>query len=200
MPKEKTNTKNSTKKNTKEKQKKEPKKVIKKETTKERIKKIITSTKFLSIVFVILLILVVVLSFLAYNMRKENPDLKIKPKIIIPLIQENDQLGFSINAIELSQASEYVFKITNYKKDKIIAVNIPYKLEIENGTDSVIEVFENDSNKDLMQNKRSLVLDNQVMPGKEEKNIYYHIRMKKKGELKDLDTINVVINTGKSED
>ena len=189
----KTKTKKETieKKNTTKSNKKQDKK-------KKTFKEVITSTKFLSVVFILLLMLVVFLSVMAYSMREANKDLKYKPKITLPLVQENDELGFSINALELAESKEYVFKITNYKKDKVIAVSIPYTLKIENGTDSIIEVYENSSKKDLMQNKRSLVLDNQEMPSETTKDIYYHVKMKKKGQLHDQDMINIVVNTGEA--
>ena len=189
----KTKTKKETieKKNTTKSNKKQDKK-------KKTFKEVITSTKFLSIVFILLLMLVVFLSVMAYSMREANKDLKYKPKITLPLVQENDELGFSINALELAESKEYVFKITNYKKDKVIAVSIPYTLKIENGTDSIIEVYENSSKKDLMQNKRSLVLDNQEMPSETTKDIYYHVKMKKKGTLHAQDMINIVVSTGEA--
>jgi len=203
MPKNEKEKKQTTTKKTKPKKEKKKNKNTKKttkkqENTKKTFKEIITSTKFLSVVFILLLMLVVFLSVMAYSMRETNKDLKYKPKITLPLVQENDELGFSINALELAESKEYVFKITNYKKDKVIAVNIPYTLKIENGTDSIIEVYEDNSKKDLMQNQRSLVLDNQEMPSKTTKDIYYHVKMKKKGTLHAQDMINIVVSTGEA--
>ena len=181
-----------TKKNNKNKSIKKP---VKKE--KKTLKDILNSTQFLQCLFIALLVLVIVLSVFAYNKNKQetSSNSNLKANIVLPILDVNDELGFSINAIELSEAEEYVFKLTNYKDNKIIDRNIPYKIIVENGTDSVIELKEAGKDEDLMQNKVSLELDNLVMPAKEKKDVYYKVKMLKAGNLKQLDTINIQVNT-----
>ena len=168
---------------------------MKKSKKKKKItfKDIINSTKFLSIVFILLLILVIVLGILCY---KKNEELKENgfSNITIPIIKKDDSFEFSINALTLARTDEYIFKVTNVKDDVINEEEIPYTVTIENNNDCVISVSIDDTKKDLMKDQESTILTDKLRKVEKDQ-VYYHVKVKSYGKLGNKDLINVKINS-----
>ena len=180
------------KKTTSKKTKKTTKKPVKKTTKKvEQKEKFYKSTKFLVIVFVVLLLLVGVLGVVSI-IKKQEYDKKIKANIVLPVIRE-EQFEFSINAKELASAKGYIFKVTNHRKGKVNKKDMSYDVFIENGSNSVIEITKNKSKKDLMTEQVNTVIENQKLPKNEEVTDYYTIKTKSSGKLGKQEMINIKV-------
>ena len=165
-----------------------------KKKKKKTISDIITSTKFLKIVFILLLILVIILTIMCIYKSKKIKE-EIHANIILPLTKEHDEIAFGINAKILAKKKLYVIKVTNYDDNTINSENKSYTITIENPTNSIIEVTKNDDDKDLMESKQTMTIENEELLSKEKEDIYYYIRIKSNEELTNKDMINVkVIN------
>lgn len=172
--------------------KKEAKKPVKKTTKKvEQKEKFYKSTKFLVIVFVVLLLLVGVLGVVSI-IKKQEYDKKIKANIVLPVIRE-EQFEFSINAKELASAQGYIFKVTNHREGKVNKKDMSYDIFIENGSNSVIEITKNGSKKDLMAEQVNTVVENQKLPKNKEITDYYTIKTKSSGKLGKQEMINIKV-------
>ena len=156
---------------------------------KGSIKDFLKSTKFLAIIFILLLILVSVLVVLCV-IRSNESETKGFANISLALVDDNKPMDFSINALTLSQTDEYIFKITNYKGDKVNKKEKEYKVIIENNTDCIISVTINDLEENVMKNQNSTELIDTLKANKKEA-VYYHVKVKSSGNLKDMDLINV---------
>ena len=137
------------------------------------------STKFLTIVFVVLLILVLILGFFAIRAKKKY-DSTIKANIVIPIIKKDDTIEFSINAYELSQAPGYVFKVKNYRGDKINKEQVEYDIEIVNGTNSRIELTKGKNNKNLLTGENNSQVNNETLKQDEKELVYYTLKIPSK--------------------
>ena len=58
--------------------------------------------------------------------------------ISIPIIKEDSRFAFNINALNLSQTDEYVFKIVNYRDDNINTEDFSYNITIINPKNAVL--------------------------------------------------------------
>lgn len=160
---------------------------------KNQKKNILQSTKTLTILFIGLLALVIFLLVLCIIKNNEANNNQYA-NMVIPVYELNTDYDFSINAKILSEVDEYVFKVTNYKENKINKEKIPYKVEIKNETDSIITITKDSSKKNLMKDQKSTILDEITLGTKEKENIYYHIKVTKKGSLKKDDLIYIKIS------
>lgn len=165
---------------------------MKKQKSKKTSKDLLNSVKNLTIVFILLLILVIFLFILCVIKYKESKENEFA-NMVIPVYELNTDYEFNINAKTLSEVNEYVFKITNYKKGKINTKKIPYKIEIKNDTNSKIKVTKNDSNKNLMTNKKETIIDQNTLKIDKKENIYYHIKITKSANLTAKDLIYIKI-------
>ena len=163
----------------------------KKKTWKEKIKEFFSSLLFLEILFVILLVVVVCLGVLVHQKRSSNEELHAN--IVIPIYKKDADFEFSISAVDLKKSKEYVFKVINYMKDIVNEEDIVYSVNVQNPTDSVITLTKNDDETNLMKSQENTLLENEVLSSKEEKEIYYYVRFKKVGKLKNKDLITVHI-------
>ena len=161
----------------------------KKKKKKTSIKDFFKSTKFLTIIFILLIILVSILVVLCV-IKSKDADTKGFANISLALVEDNKPLDFSINALTLSQTDEYIFKITNYKGNKVNKKEKEYKVIIENNTDCIISVTINDLDENVMKNQESTELIDTLKANKKEA-VYYHVKVKSAGDLKDMDLINV---------
>lgn len=169
------------------------KKKNKKIKNKFSFKELINSTKFLTVVFILLIILVIVLSVLCYI--KTEKEKKYKPSdISIPVLSSNTQSGFGINAATLAYSKEYVFKITNYNKKEINKEKTDYKITIINRNDCVVKITKDDSDVDLMKNQEETIITGSLN-SEEKEEIYYHVKITSFGELEGKDLISVEINS-----
>lgn len=165
---------------------------MKKKTKKKTFKDIINSTKTLTILFVLLLILVIFLTVLCVIKNKEADENEFA-NMVIPVYELNTDYEFSINAKTLSEVDEYVFKIVNYKKDEINKEELPFQVEINNDTNSIIKVTKDNGKKDLMKQQKQTVLKKEILKKDEKDSVYYHIKITKNNELNRKDLIYVKI-------
>ena len=113
--------------------------------------------------------------------------------MVIPIYEVNTDYEFSINAKVLSEIDNYTFKIVNYKKNKINAEEMSYKIEIKNNTNSIIKVTKNDSNKDLMKEQEESIIDENTLKKDTKDNIYYHVKITKTKDISKDDLIYIKI-------
>ena len=147
----------------------------------------------LKIVFFSLIIVVIVLSIMVY--KKGKIEKNIKSDIVIPINETDKSFDFSINALNLSKTDEYVFKVTNYRKNKINDKKIYYDITINNDSEAVVEVMKNENNRDLMQNKKSTVITGEELKEGEKEDIYYHVKALPSKKLDKDDIIHVKITS-----
>ena len=165
---------------------------MKKKKKNRSIKSFFKSTKFLKIIFILLIILVVFLVVLCVIKDKESKDNGFA-NISFPLVEDSKPIEFGINALTLSQTDEYIFKVVNFKDNKINQKKREYTVTIENKLDCVISVTINDQKENLMINQESTILTD-TLKSKEKETVYYHVKVKSSGELGDRDLINVRID------
>ena len=167
--------------------------VIKKEIPQKE--NFFKSTKFLTIIFISLLVLVVVLGVLVGVKKKEDSS-TLKANIILSLVDEKDSFDFGINAKELSEAKVYSFKVANYR-EKINKKEINYSVTIKNNTDSEISITKNNSNENLMKDQKNTLIENNSLIKNKKYYDYYIITMNKSGKLKDKEFIYVNVKANK---
>lgn len=165
------------------------KKSTKKENKKESFFK---SNNFLKLVFGLLLVLVIVLVILCIIKSKEADNSGFANMSFS--IVDDKPASFGINALNLSQTDEYIFKVTNYKGDKINKKEKKYNVTIENNTDCVISVTVNDLDDNVMTNQESTLLTD-TLKGGEKESVYYHVKVKSAGKLDEKDLILVKIES-----
>ena len=167
---------------------------IKKEEKKKTIKDFFSSLLFLRLLFCFLILFIIGLGVLIY--RKEKTEEKeIKPHITVPVYQAESDFEFGIDASLLAKEKnkEYIIKVTNYKDDKVNTEEISYQVLIENPADCVISVKKNGEKENLMKEQKSTLIEGEVLPSNEEKDIYYHIFIDSVGKLKSDDLLHVKI-------
>ena len=130
----------------------------------------------LKIVFGLLIVAVLILTVLVFQKNQDSKK-EVSSDLVIPIVGENTDFAFNINALALSNSDEYVFKITNYQKDTINDDTISYEVQILNKTNAVIEVTKDDEEKDLMQEQASTIIVGENIPGGEKFDTYYHVKM-----------------------
>ena len=164
----------------------------KKNKKKKTFKDLMNSTKTLTVIFLLLLVLVIFLIVLCVVKNNELDKNKFA-NMVIPVYELNTDYEFNINAKTLSEVNEYVFKITNYKKDEINKEEIPFTIEIKNDTKSVIKVTKNNSEKDLMKSQKQTIIKEEVLKKEEKEDIYYHVKITKNNGLTREDLIYIKI-------
>ena len=150
------------------------------------------NNKGLKITFCGLLVLVVGLLIACIIMNNEAENNKYA-NMTIPVYEEDSNYEFSINAKTLSETDEYIFKVVNYKGKSINKKKIKYRIEINNETDSKIEVTMNNDKTNLMKDEKSTILEEKELSNKTKENVYYYIRIKSYNKLNKDDLIYVKI-------
>lgn len=149
-------------------------------TNKKNIKKRInnnkksTSEKILFIIFSLLLILVIILGIVAIN-KKSTTKETVKSNIIIPIIEKNskNELSVDISEMQKGQQKEYFFKVTNVQDKNINKENIGYSIKFTKPSSATLELYKNDSDKNLLSDQENLVLSNNMLAkNKEQIDIY----------------------------
>lgn len=163
-----------------------------KKKKKKTAQDLLNSVKTLTIVFILLLVLVIFLFVLCAIKYKESKENEFA-NMVIPIYEVNTDYEFSINAKVLSEIDNYTFKIVNYKKNKINAEEMSYKIEIKNNTNSIIKVTKNDSNKDLMKEQEESIIDENTLKKDTKDNIYYHVKITKTKDISKDDLIYIKI-------
>ncbi len=158
---------------------------------KKNIKGFLTSTKFLTGVFVLLIIVVFILVILCV-VRNNDSEINGFANMSFSLTDNNNPIEFGINAATLSETDEYIFKVTNYKGNKINKKKTNYKVTIENKTNCIISVTINDLDDNVMTNQEGTELVD-TLKANEKEAVYYHVKVKSSGELNSKDLIGVKI-------
>lgn len=186
--------KNDTKKNLKVQKKSSDKKSIEKKTDY----KVNTTNSnnhastFQLIIFIVLLIVVIVLGVLIFQKSKMESNNETA-NISIPIVKEDSRFAFNINALNLSQTDEYVFKIVNYRDDNINTEDFSYNITIINPTNTVIEMTKDDDKKNYLSGKKEETIENEKLGNSLKEEHYYHIKVVKTGKLMEKDLISVII-------
>ena len=167
---------------------------VKKSSEKKfSLKSFLTSTKTLLVVFCLLFVLVVALFTLVLQKRQEKID-HPDASMVIPIYKESSGYHFSISALALSARKNYIFKVTNYKNNKIKVGDFNYQVTIENSTDSKIKVVKKDEDKNLMTDDKSTTIDGGVFSHEKKQEDIYYITMTSHGDLTDKDFIRVEVS------
>lgn len=172
------------------------KKNNKKKSEKNKInnKKILTTENILLVLFILLLFLVIFLGIKVYQKNKSE-NKKIKANIVIPITKKEQSAVLNVDLNELAKQEEYVFKITNYRNEELIKENISYKITIHNDTDTILELRRNNINNNLITNQRETTIDSLKLYNQEKEDIYYHLRIIKKGNIKEKDVVVINVNS-----
>lgn len=149
-------------------------------TNKKNIKKRInnnqksTSEKILFIIFSLLVILVIILGIFAIN-KKSTTKETVKSNIIIPIMEKNskNELSIDISQMKKDQQKEYIFKVTNVQDKNINKENIEYSIKFTKPSSITLELYKNNSDKNLLSNQENLALSNNMLAkNKEQIDIY----------------------------
>ena len=151
-----------------------------------------TSYATLWTIFVLLILLIIVLGVMIYQ-KNEKEKHSAFANMKVSVVKKDDEFSFGISALTLAQTDQYIFKIMNYKKNSINQEEIPYKVIVDNATDSVIKVTKNDSDEDLMKEQSYTVIEEGVLSKDEQEDIYYHVTITSSGKLSSKDVIYVKI-------
>lgn len=178
------------KENKKEKKIKKNKKLLEKFIPKTEIEMILTVT------FIVLLIIVIILSIKAFNLKKEF-DAKNDMDLVIPVLEAETNNAFSVDLSEMKkdEIKEYKFMITNYK-DKVIAEEeLEYNIELTNNSDSVsIKLYREEEDKNLLTEEGNTysIENNKLIKDKKDTDTYYLIIRAKEATEKE-DNISIKI-------
>ena len=144
------------------------------------------------VIFIVLFIIVIVLGILIFQKSKNESNNEIA-NISIPIIEKDSRFAFNINALNLSQTDEYVFKIVNYRDDVVNNEDFTYKITIINPTNAVIEMTKDDGKKNYLSGKKEETIENEKLGNSLKEEHYYHIKVVKTGKLMEKDLISVII-------
>ena len=146
----------------------------------------------LNIVFFSLIVLVIILSIIVF---KKNNEMKntLVADMIFPVIEENATLPFSISLNNVSEDKEYIFKVTNYRGNKINDSEINYKIIIENPSDAKIKVFRGNGNNDLMVDQKYTEIDNLKMYKDVKEDVYFRVSFDNLEAVKDKEMVSISI-------
>ena len=172
---------------------------MKKKKKSKLINKFIPKTQteqILSITFILLLILVIVLSIIALNLKYEHNSKK-DMNLVIPMLEKgaNNTFLVDLSKMKKDEIKEYKFMITNYKDKQIAKEELEYNIELVNNSESVsIKLYKEKDDKNLLtENKdKNTIKNNKLSKDKKDTDTYYLI-MRAKEEPKKEDNISIKI-------
>lgn len=172
-----------------------PKNNKEKQTTKEKTKKT-TSDKVLITVFFLLLILVVILSISVLNAKNKNID-KVKANVIIPVLgtKLNNSLSVDISNMKESEEKEYIFKIANYRGNKINKEDIEYQINLTKPENVTLELYKNNDNSNILNNKDILEVGGIKLEKDNKKIDLYRLVIKSNKKTNKNDKIEIIIRS-----
>lgn len=130
--------------------------------------------KILLISFIALLVLVIILTIVAVNKKKEY-DKKQSTDIIMPIIEKGVNNTFNIDISNLKEKGlkSYSFKITNYKDKKTNSKQIEYKLSINTLENDVeLKLYKNKDDKNLLTNSEKYEITAKLPKDKKQEDVY----------------------------
>lgn len=168
------------------------KKEVKKTANKK--KKYTKQDKALLSTFIILVILVIILMVIALNMKNIANEEKVN--ITIPVIEVNSQneISVDISDMKAGEIKNYNFKITNYKDGKVNNEEINYDISIIASENVTIELYKNDSNKNIIKDK-NLTIENNNLPKDKKKEENYRLVIKTKKQVSSNENITLKISS-----
>lgn len=175
------------------------KKTIKKTTTKGKKDKKqenkFDSLIILKIAFYLLVILVIVLAIVVIKKKQETKN-DLKANIVIPIVDKEDEAPFSINLRALNASKkEYIFKIVNYSGNKINSEDLKFVIDVQNTTDTKIEMTKYDSKDNLLVDQEEQTIEGTKVPKDEKEDIYYVVKITKAGTLGKDDYVNIKVRS-----
>lgn len=146
----------------------------------------------LNVVFFSLIVLVIVLFIMVFNKKSEMKNTLVAD-MIFPVIEENAIIPFSVSLNNVSEDKEYIFKVTNYRGDKVNDSEINYKIIIENPSGAKIKVFRGKGNNDLMVDQKHTEIDDLKMYKDVKEDVYFRISFDNLEAVKDKEMISISI-------
>lgn len=168
------------------------KKEVKKQAKKNR--KYTNQDKALLSTFVILAILVIILIVIALNMKNIVNEEKVN--ITIPVLEVNSQneISIDISEMKVGEIKNYNFKIANYKDSNVNNEEISYDISIIASENVTIELYKNDSNKNIIKDN-NLIIENNKLPKDKKKEENYRLAIKAKKQVLNNENITLKINS-----
>lgn len=171
------------------------KKTATKNTNKKKTKKL-DSLFFMKLAFVLLVILVVILSIIVIVKKQESKN-NLKANIVIPMVDKEDEAPFSVNLRALNESGEYVFKVTNYNDKKINKEDLNYYIDVQNKTDTKVELTKYGSKDNLLNGEIETTIEGGKVPTEEKKDVYYVVKITSPGKLTKDDYLNIKVRVVK---
>ena len=171
------------------------KKVVKKEIKKE-VKKVphTKQDNALLATFGILVVLVIVLTVVALNMK--NLTEEEKANIVIPVLEvgTESEISVDISDMKKGEKKEYIFKVSNYKNKEVIEETLQYDIGITPSEHAKIKLYKNGSNTNLYDENDLLIEDNKLPKSKKTED-EYHMIIETTSTPESKDVITVKINS-----
>lgn len=163
-----------------------------KKTNKLNLKKLDKQDKALLVTLALLVVLVVTLAVVALNLK--NTVSKEKANIVIPILEAKTQneIGVDLSGMSVGETKEYIFKVSNYKGKDVNKKELTYDILITPSESATIELYKNDSKKDLVAENDYELEDNKLSKKKKTEDEYHMIiKTTKKPEKKDKIAIKI---------
>lgn len=144
-----------------------------KKAKKKTNKKTIKSNYVLLIIFILLIILVFFLGVKIYDLSKK--DTSPEAEIVIPILEKDnlENLNINLSSLEKDQEQEYVFKITNFRNNKINTSKINYNLNFSSNNDNVtLKLYRNDEENNLLTDNSYSVKNTTLKANSEDVDLY----------------------------
>lgn len=173
----------------------EKKKTLKKNKKKKKtLHDIITSIRFLTILFCLLIIIVSVLVILLWKKEQDEKE-KQEFHMSIPVCEKLRESSFSIDAYQLLQEKEYIFKIKNYHQEEINQEELEYSIMIENYTSAEIVVTELGNDQNLMVDQKGTIIEHLHLKKDEKDERFFRVQLKEGSIPKQGEMITITIKS-----
>ena len=152
--------------------------------------------KVLGAIFAIMLVVVIVLAYKAYEKRK-LVEIEDCDKVIPFLVEET----YATTDIDISNMFEgesktYTFKITNYsdKHNIIIKSSLNYDIEFNKNNNNVeLELTKDNKNINLLKDNEELIIRNKVLQANKKQEDYYKLVITAKEDIEKDRQIGLII-------
>lgn len=152
--------------------------IIENDNNKKNIKKKNKYDKTSIIMLVIFIILCITVCLLFGLVLHKNKELSKTPtaNIVIPVIKKDNKMTVSLDLYSMKENEEYIFKVTNYRGDKVNDFDINYSIYVKNDSDCKIELYRIGNDKvNLMDN----IVDGEIKGFKlyknEKEDVYFKV-------------------------
>lgn len=158
--------------------------------------KMTTQEKILLVIFIILVIVVITLGIQVLNLEKSKKENR-EVNIIIPIIEKQSTSGFKLDASSMKkgESQEYLFKITNYKGNKVNESKMVYNISLTPSENTTIELYKDEDKVDLIENENSLEIEGINLPKNTKSETVYKLIISKNNNVKTTDMISVKVDS-----